>query len=196
MRHYDKAKLWAETPVCKRKCKLIVKGEMLMNYLFGFGLPFALVLLLILFLRGKKPVPVMYDEMQTAVRGTAYKYSTITGVLSGFIAAFLVDQDLLPVDGSFAMMSVCLLMIAVYTVYMVMKGVYFGISGHWKKWTALILVIGLCNMITAVLRICEDGLPEKKLTIANTPVMTGAVFIIIAAAVLIQKAREKRSEDS
>lgn len=196
MRHYDKAKLWAETPVCKRKCKLIVKGEMLMNYLFGFGLPFALVLLLILFLRGKKSEPVVYDEMQTAVRGTAYKYSTITGVLSGFIAAFLVDQDLLPVDGSFAMMSVCLLMIAVYTVYMVMKGVYFGISGHWKKWTALILVIGLCNMITAVLRICEDGLPEKKLTIANTPVMTGAVFIIIAAAVLIQKAREKRGEDS
>lgn len=167
-----------------------------MNYLFGFGLPFALVLLLILFLRGKKPVPVMYDEMQTAVRGTAYKYSTITGVLSGFIAAFLVDQDLLPVDGSFAMMSVCLLMIAVYTVYMVMKGVYFGISGHWKKWTALILVIGLCNMITAVLRICEGGLPEKKLTIINIPVMTGAVFIIIAAAVLIQKAREKRGEDS
>ena len=167
-----------------------------MNYLFGFGLPFALVLLLILFLRRKKSVPVIYDEMQTAVRGTAYKYSTITGVLSGFIAAFLVDQDLLPVDGSFAMMSVCLLMIAVYTVYMVMKGVYFGISGHWKKWTALILVIGLCNMITAVLRICEDGLPEKKLTIINTPVMTGAVFIIIAAAVLIQKAREKRSEDS
>lgn len=196
MRHYDKAKLWAEMPICKRKCKLIVKGEMLMNYLFGFGFPFAVVLLLILFLRGKKSEPVVYDEMQTAVRGTAYKYSTITGVLSGFIAAFLVDQDLLPVDGCFAMMSVCLLMIAVYTVYMVMKGVYFGISSHWKKWTALILVIGLCNMITAVLRICEDGLPEKKLTIINIPVMTGAVFIIIAAAVLIQKAREKRSEDS
>ena len=98
-------------------------------------------------------------------------------------------------DGSFAMMTVSFLMITVYIVYMVMKGVYFGVSGNWKKWTLLIFIIGLCNLITGIFRIAEDGLPEGKLTTINITVMMGAMFMVIVAAVLIQKAREKRSED-
>ena len=98
-------------------------------------------------------------------------------------------------DGSFAMMTVSFLMITAYIVYMVMKGVYFGVSGNWKKWTLLIFIISLCNLITGILRIAEDGLPEGKLTTINIPVMMGAMFMVIVAAVLIQKAREKRSED-
>ena len=69
------------------------------------------------------------------------------------------------------------------------------VSGNWKKWTLLIFIIGLCNLITGILRIAEDGLPEGKLTTINIPVMMGAMFMVIVAAVLIQKAREKRSED-
>ena len=166
-----------------------------MTYLFGMALPVVLVLLILLLLRKKESSSVVYNEMQTAVRGTAYKYATLTGVLGGFVAAFFVDQNLLPMDGSFALMTVSFLMVTVYIVYMVMKGVYFGISGQWKKWTALIFVIGLCNIITGTLRIYEDGLPEGKLTIVNIPVMMGIMFMIIVAAVLIQKARDRRSGD-
>ena len=98
-------------------------------------------------------------------------------------------------DGSFAMMTVSFLMITVYIVYMVMKGVYFGVSGNWKKWTLLIFIISLCNLITGIFRIAEDGLPEGKLTTINITVMMDAMLMVIVAAVLIQKAREKRSED-
>ena len=98
-------------------------------------------------------------------------------------------------DGSFAMMTVSFLMITVYIVYMVMKGVYFGVSGNWKKWTLLIFIISLCNLITGILRIAEDGLPEGKLTATNITLIMGVMFMVIVVAVLIQKAREKRSED-
>lgn len=162
----------------------------------GFVLPFAVFVLIVLILNEKKkPKQVVYDEMQTAVRGRAYQYATITGVLAGIIASCLVDLDIFPMDGSFAMMTVSFLMITVYIVYMVMKGVYFGVSGNWKKWTLLIFIIGLCNLITGIFRIAEDGLPEGKLTTINIPVMMGAMLMVIVAAVLIQKAREKRSED-
>ena len=162
----------------------------------GFVLPFAVFVLIVLILNEKKkPKQVVYDEMQTAVRGRAYQYATITGVLAGIIASCLVDLDIFPMDGSFAMMTVSFLMITVYIVYMVMKGVYFGVSGNWKKWTLLIFIISLCNLITGILRIAEDGLPEGKLTTINITVMMGAMFMVIVAAVLIQKAREKRSED-
>lgn len=167
-----------------------------MKYLFGMGLPFAIFLLLILALRGKKESsPLVYDEMQTAVRGRAYQYAAVTGVLAGIITSFLLDLDVFPMDGSFAMMTVSFLMVTVYIVYMVMMGVYFGVSGSWKKWTLLIFLIGLCNLITGILRIAKDGLPEGKLTTINITVMMGAMFMVIVAAVMIQKLREKRSED-
>ena len=162
----------------------------------GFVLPFAVFVLIVLILNEKKkPKQVVYDEMQTAVRGRAYQYATVTGVLAGIITSFLLDLDAFPMDGSLAIMAVSFLMITVYIVYMVMKGVYFGVSGNWKKWTLLIFIISLCNLITGILRIAEDGLPEGKLTTINIPVMMGAMFMVIVAAVLIQKAREKRSED-
>jgi len=169
---------------------------MIMNYLFGIGLPFAVFLLLMLILRGKgKSSPVVYDEMQTAVRGTAYKYSTITGVLGGFTAACLLELDILPMDGSFAMVTVSFLMVTVYIIYMVVKGAYFGVAGNWKKWTALIAIVGLCNIITGALRIAEDGLPEGRLTITNISVMMGTLFMVIVVVVFIYKVREKRDGD-
>ena len=58
-----------------------------MKYLAGFALPFVILLFLMYFMRGQKPVT--YDELQTAVRSTAYKYALITGVLAGFAASFL-----------------------------------------------------------------------------------------------------------
>ena len=162
----------------------------------GIGLAFAVFVLLVLVLNEKKKTEqVMYDEMQTAVRGRAYQYATVTGVLAGIITSFLLDWDAFPMDGSLAIIAVSFLMITVYVVYMVMKGVYFGISGKWKKWTLLIFIIGLCNLITGILRIAEDGLPEGKLTATNITVIMGVMFMVIVVAVLIQKAREKRSED-
>ena len=97
----------------------------------GIGLAFAVFVLLVLVLNKKKKTKqIMYDEMQTAVRGRAYQYATITGVLAGIIASCLVDLDIFPMDGSFAMMTVSFLMITVYIVYMVMKGVYFALQSH------------------------------------------------------------------
>lgn len=166
-----------------------------MNYLFGMALPLFAFLFVILFLCGRKIPPVVYDERQTAIRGTAYKYSTVSGVLGGFILAFLVEQELLPIDGGFALMSVSLFMVCVYIIFMIMKGAYFGVSGHWKKWTVLIFLIGLSNTVTGALRIHEDGLPDGKLGILNINLLMGILFMLIVAAVLLQKLSEKRSMD-
>lgn len=43
-----------------------------MKYLFGIGLSFAIILLLILILGRKKKSPIVYDEMQIIIRGSAY----------------------------------------------------------------------------------------------------------------------------
>ena len=169
-----------------------------MYYEIGISweLPFAVFVLIVLILNEKKKIKqVVYDEMQTAVRGRAYHYATVTGVLAGIITSFLLGWDAFPMDGRLAIMAVSFLMVAVYVVYMVMKGVYFGVSGNWKKRTLLIFIIGLCNLVTGILRIAEDGLPEGKLTATNITVIMGVMFMVIVVAVIIQKLREKRNED-
>ena len=65
----------------------------------GIGLAFAVFVLLVLVLNEKKKTEqVMYDEMQTAVRGRANQYATVTGVLSGIITSILLDWDAFPMD--------------------------------------------------------------------------------------------------
>ena len=74
----------------------------------GIGLAFAVFVLLVLVLNKKKKTKqIMYDEMQTAVRGRAYQYATITGVLAGIIASCLVEyiphgRQLCDDDGQFS----------------------------------------------------------------------------------------------
>lgn len=166
-----------------------------MNASWSIIFSFTFCLLIALVLSKRKKSHVIYDERQTAIRGIAYKYATFTGVLSGLAAAFLLDLNLLPMDGSFAVMTVSLLMITVYIIYMVMKGAYFGVRGTWKKWTALIFLVGLCNLITGAGHIYENRLTDGKLTIVNSNLLIGTLFILIVAAVLIQKGRERRDDD-
>lgn len=153
------------------------------------------VAVLIRFLRRKMGVSKRsYDERQMAMRGTAYRYATITGVLGGMIASILVEMNLLPVTGSFAMMVVSLLMVVVYVVSMILNGAYFGISGRWKTWTAVMLLLGLVNLYLGISRIAEEGLPEGRLTLINLTLPLGIMLTIITAAVFFQRARELRED--
>ena len=166
-----------------------------MNNNYYFGVFLGVFLLLIIIRRKFKFTECKYDERQTAIRGKAYKYAMITGVIAGIIAAILVETDMFPVTGSLAIIMVSLLMITVYTVYMVISGVYFGISGNWKRWTVLISAIGLFNLIIGIGRIADEGLPEKHLTVINVNLPLGIMFLIIAVSVLFQKLREHRGNE-
>lgn len=172
-----------------------MSGRKTMRYLFGMILSFAIFALIGMLLRRRQQTPMVYDEMQNAVRGTAYRYAMITGVISGIISAFLVSADLLPVDGGFAMMTTSFLMVTVYVVYMVTKGVYFGVSGKWKSWTALIFIIGLANLISGIGNIIQNGLHGGRLTINNIDIMMGTMFLIIVAAVMVKRTAKSQEED-
>ena len=166
-------------------------------YTFGFilGIYFG-VYFIILILRRKTGISeCKYDERQTAIQGTAYKYATITGVIAGCLASFLVEDEVLPVSGGFAMIVISLLMAAVYAICMILKGVYFGITGSWKKWTALILLVGVCNLFFGVSHIMDEGLPEGRFTIVNVNLPLGILFLIIVAAVFFRRVRESREAD-
>jgi hypothetical protein len=165
-----------------------------MKFLFGMALPFIFFLLLMMFLRRNEITSTSYDERQNAIRGTAYKYATITGALSGFFMAFVVDGDFLPIDGGFALAGVSLLTITVYEVYMIMKGAYFGISGKWKGYTALIFIIGLSNLIIGIVNIIQYGLTGGRLTVVNIGLMLGIFCLIIVFAVFIQRAGSRKAE--
>lgn len=158
-------------------------------FLLAFGVIMALAMVLVV--KAEKS-PIVYDEMQQSVQGTAYKYTAITGILAGILAALLLNLDVVPMDGSFAMLTVSLLMVAVYTIHMILKGVFFGVSGKWKMWTVMEFILGLANTCTGVLRLYQDGLPTGKLTMVNANLMTGLLFLVVAGAVLVRKAMEKK----
>ncbi len=165
-----------------------------MNYGFGFILGLGVILFLVFLIKKTDSSNVMYDEMQKSVQGQAYKYATIIGTLAGMISAFLSDFRWFPMDGGFTMLTVSLIMVLIYTTYMIIKGAFFGISGKWKLWTAMEFFVGITNTVIGVLNILKDGLRNGKLTMANTNLLIGIVFIIVATAVLIRKALEKKDE--
>lgn len=168
-----------------------------MNYdvLIFLGV-FLAVLFLSLFIRRKKGIKKCeYDERQTAIQGTAYKYAALTGIIGGIIAALFVDIDVLPITGGFALIMVSFLMIEVYVIFMILKGAYFGITGNWKRWTISIALIGVANLYFGIKNVATDGLEDGRFTIVDINLPLGILFLIIAATVFFQKAREHREED-
>ena len=73
---------------------------------------------------------------------------------------------------------------------------FFGVSGKWKLYTGMELIIGIANTSTGVLGILKNGLRGGKLTILNSNLVTGMLFILIAAAVMIRKLMEKKDDVS
>lgn len=164
-----------------------------MNSIFDILFPLVVIMLLVYFMRGK--TPVQYDERQIALRGAAYRLAFIVGIFSGYIEAFLLKRNLLPMDGSLALMTSSFLMITVYVVYSISKDVYFGISGNWKKWTLVIFIIGIINLVTGILQIRTQGLPAGILTSSNMDIIMGIMFLVISIAAVIKNAREKNEEE-
>lgn len=163
---------------------------MTISYMVGFIASF-LVFLLITFLVRKNPHHVVYDEMQKSIMGSAYKYASIFGVVSAMLFAFLLDTGLLPMDGSFALMLIAFLTITVYIIYMIWKGAYFGVSGINVRWVILVSIVAATNLITGVLRIVTDGLPNGILTLRQLNLLIGVSYFCIVGVVLLRKNEEK-----
>lgn len=158
------------------------------NISYWLGLLVVLAALLILLLVSRKNrSQTYYDEMQERIRGKAYKYSALTGVIVGIFTGVFWDENILPMDGGFALTALGMLMVTVYAIYMIRKGVYFGIEGKWKPFTALILVVGGINLALGISNIAKDGLINGRLTTENEGLIMGILFLLIGAAVLIQK---------
>lgn len=164
-----------------------------MNSIFDILFPLVVIMLLIYFMRGK--TRVQYDERQIALRGAAYRLALIVGVFSGYIEAILLKRNLLPMDGSLALMTSSFLMITVYVVYSISKDVYFGISGNWKKWAQVIFIIGIINLVTGILQIRTQGLPAGILTSSNMDIIMGIMFLVISITAVITNARKKSEEE-
>lgn len=157
---------------------------------------FLAVLFLFSFIRRKKGIKKCeYDERQAAIQGTAYKYAALTGIFGGIIAGLIVEADLLPITGGFALIVVSFLMIEVYVVCMILKGAYFGIKGNWKRWTISITLLGVGSLYFGIKNITTDGLENGRFTIGDINLPLGILFLIIAATVFFQKARERREEN-
>ena len=167
-----------------------------MDFGFSIILGLGVIMFLILFmLVNANPNTIVYDEMQKSIQGDAYKYSGITCTFIGIIFAYLLDFKWFPMDGSFAMLTVSILSVLIYVVYMIIKGAYFGVSGKWKVWTLMEFFVGISNTVSGVFRILQNGLTYGKLTMDNANLLIGISFIITAVTVLIRKAMEKKDEE-
>lgn len=163
-----------------------------MNYdvLIFLGL-FLAVLFLLLFIRRKKGIKKCeYDERQAAIQGTAYKYAALTGIFGGIIAGLIVDADLLPITGGFALIMVSFLMIEVYVIFMILKGAYFGITGSWKRWTISITLFGVANLYFGIKNIATDVLEDGCFTICDINLPLGILFLVIAATLSLSSTIE------
>lgn len=138
-----------------------------------------------------------YDERQENIRCKGYQYAAYTGiimsVITGLIYSFATN---LAVDAGLMMIINAFAPVLVYVLYCIIQGIYFGVSGKWRRWFWTMLIIGGLNVWIGIQRIHDYGfLQNGKLTLRNhSNLLVGIVILIPAITALIVQLVNKKND--
>ena len=148
------------------------------------------------FANNDRKILTEYDERQEKIRGKGYKYAFYSLLAYEVIMACLVsggypvepfDNYIMHILGVF----ISLLVLCVYTIW---KGAYWGLNNNKKKYTVLIIIGFVCNLIPVIVMLVSGGI--KKDGISSFPVTNLIVVIwmvIIGIVYMIRRSIDGRN---
>ena len=163
-----------------------MNGFMLAGVITGIVVGLVLVAVGLTFIKKDKKEKFVYDERQTAARGTAYKYAFFTLMIYNVILA-CVDIAL---DKPWAepmaaeMIGICLALI-VLVVYCIWHDCYFSMNEEPKKVMIFFGIVFILNAIIGVVagvngHLIESGMLTNQSANLIVAVLFGAVFAALA----------------
>ncbi len=164
--------------------------------LIGLMVGLLICVVLFKFANKDKNIKTQYDERQEAIRGKGYKYSFYTVIfLEVSLMCFTMSDIALPFENYllhvFVMLAGCL----VLCVYSIWNGVYWGLNNNRKRYTAIIAIGVILNVIPVAAVIARGGFQTKGFD--SLPVINLMVLIwmaIIGIAALVKKVADTRAE--
>ena len=183
------------------------KEAVIMNstvYQWGIlvGVIVGLVIVAIIFMYNKKTTGTVnggdFDERQQLLRGKAFQKGFFTMMI--FSAAYwalvqLILRRPLMEDGVSGL--ACLFAgIAVFAMDCILHDAFFTVKNKPKSYIALFAVCTLCQIPAAFANIREGRMVrDGVLSFGVIPVLSGATFLAVLIAIIIQQARPEKDED-
>ena len=157
----------------------------------------AAVVFVIMSRRDRKKAGSAFDERQKLARGKAYRLGFFSLAAYMFIYAVIDDFGIRWCDTDVGMLAGLLLVMTIVILTFIHYDAYIGLRENAKTTVLLYIVMGALNLGSAVLSTIRGMLiGENGLTVYFLYYMSAGMILTIAAALLIQRARNKREEDS
>ena len=163
------------------------------------GVTVGLVLCVVIFKFWNKDgkVKTKYDEKQEKVRGKAYMYSfwtlaaceLIVSVLDGFGVKLFSDLFV-------ANLSCIIIAALVNASYSVGKDAYMGLNTHYKRFTIVMILVGIVNAMSAIAGFASGSmLVDGVLQPPFTNLMCAIIFIAIGIELFVRNSIAAREEE-
>lgn len=156
----------------------------------------AVAVFVIMSRRDRKKAGSAFDERQKLARGKAYRLGFFSLAAYMFIYAVIDDFGIRWCDTDVGMLAGLLLVMTAVVVTCIHYDAYIGLRENAKTTALLYIVMGALNLASAILGTIRGMLiGENGLTVYFLYYMSAGMFLTIGAALLIQRARNKREED-
>lgn len=137
-----------------------------------------------------------YDEMQTRVRGNAYKYGFWTiSIYLGFLVVLSSGDIILPIEPMVIYFFGFFLGGVVLCLYSIFKGAYFGLNNVKRRWYVFMIFFGVYNLFIAGIAISKGEMIVNG--VLSTPfinILCGVMILIAFFASKIKEAVDRHSE--
>lgn len=170
-----------------------------LGYICGIGIVLLVCVIMKLIFRKKKmDTQEGFDERQLLERGNAYKLGFTTFMIEFAIYMLVAMGDfgfVIPVE-PVALASIALFIpITIFCIYAVRHDAFIGYNVTSKRFYILYIVAFVCNIIPAIMSICEGTLIENgMLTLHSTNLIVAIMFGGILLALCVKNKEDKEEE--
>lgn len=166
-----------------------------MNLLLPIIVLFVLAVLIVISTKDKNGNKEQeYDERQKLIAFEGWRRAAITGIVLNMVFGLLFAwMDDLPFDASFILVMNVYISCAVYALYGIFNGSYFGIQNKWKRSLVLFCILAVLDIAAGIFQISTEFSQDGRLTLMNSStLMLGILFAVIACGILIETFRERK----
>lgn len=169
-----------------------MNGFYIIGLVVGLIVGLGIAAVAIRFCRGKWTWRSKYDERQKVAMGKAYRDGFWTLLAAGFVAVMISKCGLEQYLDEM-LLAAGFIGLDVYIIGCIMRDAYMGLTDKPKRWTAVIALAGVFNILIAVMNFARGAYetPVVNLTVGIFALTAAAAYIIRQAMIR----NEMESED-
>ena len=164
---------------------------------FAVGLLIVLIAVVISYKKFGRDLKGDPDERQLLIRGNAYKYAFFTTMIAIMALTFLHSEtDLLPITEGVGAVWSCMLGLAVFVCYCIMKDAYFGLKDKKSTFLTIMILVTVGNGLPVVMDIIDGNLMENGvLGLRGFNIGAAVLFLAVIICMLIKQVVDKAEEE-